>query len=291
MLANRIDNAVRHYRAERAAESTETRLSELAENSDDILWMFSGDWEDLLFVNSAYEDTWGRSVESLRSDPSDFLDGIHPADRPRVREAMDRLSSGESVDIEYRVNEAQGYRRWVWVQGQPIVAEDGSVVRIAGFARDVTERRERERVLARYRTLVETVGDPMYVLDTDGRVEVANRAMVEALGTDREAILGREIREFLPAEDYERASDLVRKLATEVTVVTTDDERIPPRSTSPSSGTTLGRSGGASESSGTSRRGRNANGNSNGVGVGSRPSSTVRTRSSACCRPTGPSSR
>ncbi|TKX82640.1 PAS domain S-box protein, partial [Halorubrum sp. SS5] len=76
----------------------------------------------------------------LRGDPATFLDAIHPEDRRAVKEAMERLSAGESVDMEYRVNAAENYKRWVWVQGEPIV-EDGEVVRITGFTKDVTDRR------------------------------------------------------------------------------------------------------------------------------------------------------
>jgi signal transduction histidine kinase len=56
------------------------------------------------------------------------------------------LSSGESVDIEYRVNPKKDFSTWAWVQADPIVV-DGDVVRITGFSRDVTDRRRRERQL------------------------------------------------------------------------------------------------------------------------------------------------
>jgi len=71
---------------------------------------------------------------------------VHPDDVDRVLEAMERISAGESLDIEYRVNPGEDYGVWVWVQAEPIV-EDGEVVRITGFSRDVTDRRRRERQL------------------------------------------------------------------------------------------------------------------------------------------------
>ncbi|OYR82552.1 histidine kinase, partial [Halorubrum distributum] len=45
-----------------------------------------------------------------------------------------------------RVNADEDYGRWVWVQGEPIT-EDGEVVRITGFTKDITDRRRRERQL------------------------------------------------------------------------------------------------------------------------------------------------
>jgi PAS domain S-box-containing protein len=132
--------------AQRRQRETEDRLRQLAANTDDVLWMFTADWEELLFVNEAFEELWGISRADLRADPTRFLDGIYPDDRPRVRRAMERLSSGEPIEMEYRVNKELSFRRCVWVRGHPVV-EDGEVTKVVGFARDITDRRRRERQL------------------------------------------------------------------------------------------------------------------------------------------------
>jgi PAS domain S-box-containing protein len=133
-------------RAERERAETASHLSEIAAVSSDVLWMFDADWSELLFANPAYEEIYGTSIDEIRGDPETFLDAIHPDDRPAVEEAMEALSAGSSVDIEYRVNADENYNRCVWVQGEPIV-EDGEVVRITGFTKDITDRRRRERQL------------------------------------------------------------------------------------------------------------------------------------------------
>lgn len=133
-------------RAEEKFAETSSRLEEIAAVSGDVLWMFNGDWSELLFTNPAFEDIYGMAVEEVEASPEVFLEAIHPDDVAAVEDAMDCLSAGNAVDMEYRVNPAENYRRWVWVQGQPIV-QDGEVVRIAGFTRDVTDRKRRERQL------------------------------------------------------------------------------------------------------------------------------------------------
>ncbi|MFB6136451.1 MAG: sensor histidine kinase [Halobacteriaceae archaeon] len=124
-------------------------FEQLLETTPDVLWTFSRDWDDLVFVSDAYEEVWGRPVDALEEDPSDFLEGVHPDDRDRVREAMDALSGGESVELEYRVNAEEEFQRWVSVRGEPVRDEGGEVVHVSGFARDVTDRRRRERQLTR----------------------------------------------------------------------------------------------------------------------------------------------
>lgn len=134
-------------KAEQRRAETETQLEQIADKTTDVLWMFTADWEELLFVNPAFEDVYGGSVVGLKEDAASFLDYVHPDDRPAVTAAMERISGGTSVDMEYRVNPDHEYSRWVWVQGEPIF-EDGEVARIVGFSRDITNRRRRERQLA-----------------------------------------------------------------------------------------------------------------------------------------------
>lgn len=145
LLANRIENVVGLQRARTVTAETERRLGTIAEHSPDIVWEFTADWEELLFINPAYEEVSGRSVPELRAHPETFLESIHPEDRSGVRAAMERLSAGESIDIEYRMNAQEEYGRWVWTQGEPVFDEAGNVESVVGFVRDITERRERER--------------------------------------------------------------------------------------------------------------------------------------------------
>lgn len=150
VLANRVRNAVRQYRSEQEAEQMQRRLKEVTGSSTDCIWMFSRDWDELLFI-SGYEKVWGRPVEQIKQSPQDFLQGVHPDDRDFVRDAMEALSSGESIDIEYRRQTGEDETRWVWVKGEPVFDDDGTVVRVVGFTRDTTDRKRNQRQLKQER--------------------------------------------------------------------------------------------------------------------------------------------
>jgi PAS domain S-box-containing protein len=211
-LSNRQDDDIDGYvvssrditerkRSERQRQETERRLQQISENAADALWMYSGDWEDLLFVNSAFEDVWGISVEEIRADPQRFLSAVHPDDVPAVEHAMARLADGETVDIEFRVNPDKEYRWWVWVEARPIV-ENGEVTRIVGFARDVTDRRRQDRQL-----------------------EVIDRLLRHNLRNDMNVILGHAeaARETLEGTCRERMDRIVSK--TSDLLATADKQR------------------------------------------------------------------
>ncbi|WP_087714125.1 PAS domain-containing protein [Natronolimnobius baerhuensis] len=139
--------------AERDRQQARERLETITQTTGDVLWLFSGDWEELLFVNPAYERIFGQPVAELEQDPHSFLDVIHPDDVPAVEQAMQRLSAGTPTSVEYRVNPDLEYERWVWVRAEPVVT-DGTVTRIVGFTRDITDRRRRKRQLIVMDTLL-----------------------------------------------------------------------------------------------------------------------------------------
>ncbi|MFC7068534.1 PAS domain-containing sensor histidine kinase [Halobaculum lipolyticum] len=183
-----------------AAQRRGERLDAIAGVSDDALWLFSADWSELLFVNDAVEEIYGVTPEQLRRDSIAFLDAVHPDHVSRVVDAMDRLSRGESVDVEYRVNDEETFDTWVWVKAVPIV-RDGSVVRIAGFSRDVTDRHRREHHLVVMDNLLRhnLRNSLNVVLGATERIEETAPATAESTATIREAA-----RDLLRSADKER---------------------------------------------------------------------------------------
>jgi len=147
LLANRIRLLVERHRSKETADRARRRLTELAAQSDELLWVFSGDWTEIQFVNSRYESLYGRSVESLQANPAEFMTAIHQDDRDRVIGAMQRVSAGESVTLEFRITRPDSEQRWVQAEAKPVV-EDGIVDRIVGASRDITEQKRRESRLS-----------------------------------------------------------------------------------------------------------------------------------------------
>ncbi len=163
---------------ERRLEANDAILTQLTATTDDVFWMFDADFTELQFVNDAYEEVWGRPVAAVRENPMDFIEGVHPDDREMVLGAVEALQNGESTEHEYRVNPGEDYARWVWVRGEPVYGEDGTLDRVAGFARDITDRKRREQDLERSERQFEAVfNDPQLLvglLDTDGRIQRIN---------------------------------------------------------------------------------------------------------------------
>lgn len=177
---------------------------QFAAHTPDVIYVFTADWEEAVFVNDAYEEVWGRPVEGVEADAQDFLEGIYPGDRAAVRDAMERISAGESVELEFRVNEAEDYERWVWARGEPIPDEQGQVRHVGGYVRDVTARKRRERELEhareRLRQVIDLVPDLIFAKNADGEYILANETVAERYGVTVEEVEGNTDHELLFSE-------------------------------------------------------------------------------------------
>ena len=143
LLTNKITTHVDRRRAEAVAADTERQLHELAENTNDVLWIFSADWTEVEYINSRYETMFGQSIEQLYDNPDSFLAATHPDDVADLTQAMQRCSAGYTQELTYRIQADDDDWRWVESHAEPIIEND-TVVRIAGFTHDITERKQRE---------------------------------------------------------------------------------------------------------------------------------------------------
>jgi PAS domain S-box-containing protein len=132
---------------ELAHRESEERFRQLAERITDVFWIHDPDGPRTAYVSPAYESIWGRSCASLYERPMSYLEAIHSDDRDRARRAHDRIVSGCPTAEEYRIIRPDGSVRWIWDRGFPVKDESGRVVRLAGIAEDITERKQAEEKL------------------------------------------------------------------------------------------------------------------------------------------------
>lgn len=135
--------------AETALRESEQRFRQLANNIEDVFWLFSLVPLKILYVSLGYERIWGRSCESLYEDPLQIFENIHPEDRDRFRVNLHKQGRGESTSLEYRILRPDGEIRWVYQRSFPVNNQRGQVVRVAGISEDITDRKEKEEKLKR----------------------------------------------------------------------------------------------------------------------------------------------
>jgi signal transduction histidine kinase len=163
--------------------------------------------------------------DAANDKPTSFAEVInsaHPADREILQRAVTKaLATGEELDVEYRVVDADGGVRWVAARGR---AEKSDSQRLLGVALDVTERKAAElraaqdRTALRHMTRVSMIGQLSAAI-----AHQLNQPLAAILGNAEAAqkMLGRqqvdlaELREIcndIVSEDH-RASEVIRRLS------------------------------------------------------------------------------
>lgn len=135
-------------------------------------------------------------------------------DRRQASLNIDRALAGERFVTEAASGEKALTRSIFEVSHNPIRDADGTVIGVAVFAADVSERRRAEEALQESRALMQDVLDNssslIYIIDTEGRILFANSRLESVLGAPRAVLRGKTRHELMPKgiADHHRANDL-----------------------------------------------------------------------------------
>lgn len=160
---------------EAALRESEARYRRLVENSSSIVYSFS-DRRGGLFYSARVEEILGYSVLNLLEHPFLWRNSIHPDDLERTEQAIQAAANGTMIDIEYRMQDAQG--NWRWFNDRFIGhSQHESETIIEGLALDITGCKQAEEELQRYARRLETLHQlDLAILSAQSPAEIAQAA-------------------------------------------------------------------------------------------------------------------
>jgi PAS domain S-box-containing protein len=132
-------------RAQRAAGEARGHLRTVTSTMREGVVAYDMDLH-LRFANAAFERLTGYPEEDLRDQ--EFLQYIHPDDRPALTAEWERLVQGGSLhDQEYRVVTRSGQERWSSSFWEPLRDDAGRQIGYLGTEFDITERKLAEEAM------------------------------------------------------------------------------------------------------------------------------------------------
>ncbi len=188
----------------------ERRFQALVENSSDLIVTVDAD-HTITFVSPACRRLLGRDETSLLGAPS--------TDLPVAEDVAlldDLLGQADgttfSLPVEVRLRHVDGSPRWFEVAARDLTSE----AEIAGYVlncREVSDRKDAElrlfRSEARFRALVQNVGDVVAVIDDWGRFTYVSPAITPLLGYRSEQLLDTPATAIIVADQRRDAQDLL----------------------------------------------------------------------------------
>lgn len=207
-----VINDVTEYREAQAELEQEKRTLETALDAvDDLFFILDPEgrpvrWNERVNRVSGYDDDELRAMSMAEFFAEEQAD--------EVRAGIERMLDEGSATVEAEVLTADGERVPFEFRGVRITDDSGAVVGGCGIGRDVGAQRAYERELEQYRALIETMGDPMYVVDEMANLTEVNQALVDKSGFSREELLGSNVSQFMDAEDVQAVTELVWEILT-----------------------------------------------------------------------------
>ena len=157
--------------ASQQLRESEERFRKFAEHSADVLWIRDLEKARIEYLSPGFEAIWGEPSESFIGDPARWTKTIHPDDRSRIADALDRVALGEVVVEECRIIRPDGSVRWIRHTCFPIPDEGGRVRRSGGIAQDITRHE----------------GSVVYVIDADDASRRELMLLLQGAGYDVKA--------------------------------------------------------------------------------------------------------
>ena len=150
----------------------------------DEVWL--SDKDRALFGFSQWEKLTAERVRSV----------VHPEDRQFVRQLVENsLTTDEEVEGEYRIVLADGNVRWITRRGRVEFNGARQPAWERGVLMDITERKQAEE---QFRLVVEAAPSAMIMVNTEGRITLANTQAEAVFGYAREELIGQPIEMLVP---------------------------------------------------------------------------------------------
>ena len=169
-------------------------------------------------VNKAFADFMGLSKKALEGKsvfnffPKKLADSLWEDDIEVITKAESKKNIVTSIKVKKK-------NSWLQTEKVPYLDEQGKIIGVIGFTKDITEKHYLETSLhnseARFRRLFETAQDGVLILDAKtGQIKEVNQFLIDTLGYSREELLTKklwEVNAFVDIEKSKNAFKLTQK--------------------------------------------------------------------------------
>jgi len=201
-LAHGICTVVKGKKAEEALRESEKEKSAILDSMSELV-----SHQDLkhriLWVNRKAADSVNMKAEQLKGHYCHELwaKSVNPCTGCPIAEI---IKTGQPQQGEITTPDGR-----VWsISGYPIKDANGNVTSVVEVVTTITEQKKAEEELrkseAKYRALVENIGNGIATTDLEGRFVFVNQALCEMIGYSEKELIGKPFADFLHPDDKKK---------------------------------------------------------------------------------------
>ena len=160
LALEQLSNALLQVHQERDRLRLETHLQLALDVGGAGSWEYRHDLDHHI-LSDGLINLLGCSPTKAPRTRRDWMERVHPADRPLLNAAVSELQAAKSTSqiVEYRIRHADGH--WLWIEDRSCVTErnaDGSPKITAGVLNDITERHQARQQITRQNRALRMMG-------------------------------------------------------------------------------------------------------------------------------------
>ncbi len=217
-IAGIAEDITDRKRAEEALRASERNYREVFNSVNEMIFVHDAKTGHIVDLNPRVAKVFGYTMEEARQlELDDFFSGMSPYDMEHASHLVRQAACDEAQHFEWQCRRKNGELFWAEVNLKPAVI--GGTERVLAVARDISERRDAAETLRRahadlerkvdsrtaelaranerFRSIFESTADCILVWDEDYNYLYANQAAIDHVGTRRENVVGRNMRDGL----------------------------------------------------------------------------------------------
>lgn len=178
------------------------RSEELLRLAEQVALLGSFDWDPnsgALHWSDQHFRLWGHVPGAVQPDYAIFRARIHPDDLGALEGQLQAaLRTGGVYEFNHRVCWPDGTLREVLARGDVTRDASGRAQRMVGTVQDITHRRAAERRLQMHEFVLNTLANPVSVVDENRAYLLVNQAWCGATQLRADAVVGKTLAALLP---------------------------------------------------------------------------------------------
>ena len=176
---------------EKQLHESEERFALAVAGAQDGIW----DWnllDNSQYMSPRWKEIIGYSDEELPSSFAAFEENLHPEDKQRVMENLQKYLQGQidRYNNEFRMRHRDGSYRWILSRGAGIRDAAGKIYRMAGSHTDITDRVLKDEKIRLFSQVVEQSPVTVVITNLEGDIQYANPKFAETTGYSPEEATG-----------------------------------------------------------------------------------------------------
>jgi PAS domain S-box-containing protein len=164
-----VEGELRHAEARLMAAD---RFRQLADSAPIGILLMDTD-SSCYYANPCWVRITGHDLERVRG--SGWWDAIHPEDRPRAREAWERMTRGALFEMELRYRRDNGDVRWVHSRAEPLRDDSGARIGYISVNIDISEQRQQRAAMDQFHERVRSLARRLQNLREEERAHLAHK--------------------------------------------------------------------------------------------------------------------